>query len=428
MVAIPQTGPPLKRWQVAVAGVVMQMVLGTVYAWSVFKKPLMESHGWSNTEVGLAFTLAILFIGVSAAFGGKFVDRAGSRKVATIAAVLFSIGMLSAALADKFDSLWLLWLGYGVIGGTGNGLGYITPIAILVRWFPDRRGLITGLAVMGFGLGAALMGQTAPLMLLRLDASSTFFVFAGVFFVMLLLAAQKLNNPPAGWVAPVSTAQKATTAPAGPSCDLRTAIGSYQFYLLWLLLFINVTAGLTLISNLSPFAQKQLGISPGLAGTIILLSSLVNGFGRMGWAALSDKIGRKVTFLVILSTQVPVFLLLPHLTSFPLFTVACCYILSCFGGGFATMPAFAADTFGTRCMGEIYGKVLLAWGIAGIAGPMVMEAAQKRPCGYDGGLHVAAGLLVVGFLLALLYRRPSFSLAAAEPATSPEIAPKAADR
>jgi OFA family oxalate/formate antiporter-like MFS transporter len=397
----PDTRPP-PRWQVAAAGVAMQVVLGTVYAWSVFKKPLMATHGWSNTQATLAFTLAIIGISLGAAFGGKFVDRAGSRSVALLAAVLFSLGTALAGVADHLGSLWLLWAGYGVIGGVGNGLGYITPIAVLVRWFPDKRGLITGLAVMGFGLGAAVMGQIAPVLIPRLGVALTFYLASAVYLVVMLASAAKLNNPPDDWGTSAAAARR---APDEQDCDLRRALGMFQFYLLWALLFINVTAGLALISNLSPMAQQQLGVTAVVAGTIVLLGSLANGLGRISWAALSDVLGRKTTFVVIFATQIPLFLLLPQITHFALMAVVCCYILGCYGAGFAVMPAFAADTFGTRCMGQVYGKILLAWGAGGALGPMLMEWASSRSGSFVQALHLAAVFLGLGLVLTLFYRK-----------------------
>ncbi len=357
------------RWQIAISGVVMQMVLGTVYAWSVFKKPLMADLGWSNTEVGLAFTLVILFIGVSAAFGGRFVDQAGARKVATIAAFLFGIGTLLAGLSVVLQSKWLLWVGYGIIGGIGNGLGYITPVAVLVRWFPDKRGLITGLAVMGFGFGAAIMGQIAPLVMPILGLANTFFVFGVLFLLVLLWASRKLENPPAGYTAPAAARPAVKANPIGRALDLSAALRTAQFYILWAIMFINITAGISLISNLSPMAQTQVGLTAVTAGTLVFVTSLFNGLGRIFWAALSDRIGRRTVFIILLASQIPLLLLLPSISSAWVFAIVCCYVLSCYGGGFATMPAFAADTFGTACLGSIYGKILLSWGAAGVTMP-----------------------------------------------------------
>lgn len=407
------------RWAIAVAGVVMQLILGTVYAWSVFKKPFMAAHGWSNQQVGLAFTIVIALIGIAAAFGGKFVDKAGARKVATLAAILFGIGTMLTGLADKLGSLPLLYIGYGVIGGIGNGLGYVTPIAVLVRWFPDKRGFITGLAVMGFGFGAAIMGQIAPFMIPKtamvenvltisdpqMGLSTTFYIFGAVFLVLLLVAAQFLNNPPAGWTLP-NVQQKKAAAPAVEPVDLGGALKMKQFYLLWLILFINVTAGIALISNLSPMAQDACKITAVAAGTVIFITSLFNGLGRIFWSSISDKLGRKVVFMLILGTQVPLFFILPQISNVKLFTIVACYILACYGGGFATMPAYAADTFGTKNMGNIYGKILLAWAAAGVVGPILMEKIKASSGSFKTAVYVAAVMLVVGFVVNLLYKKP----------------------
>ena len=291
-----------------------------------------------------------------------------------------------------------------MIGGIGNGLGYITPIAILVRWFPDKRGLITGLAVMGFGFGAAIMGQAVPLIIPSIGISGTFYLFGAIFLVVLLIVAQKLSNTPPDWA--VTPSKKIAQPSVATSVDINTAIRMPQFYLLWLVLFINVTAGIALLSNLSPMAQGQVGLSAVAAGTMVFIGSISNGLGRIFWAAISDKIGRKTVFLLILATQIPVFIILPSVTSVVAFAVLACYILLCYGGGFATMPSFAADTFGSKNMGSIYGKILIAWGIAGAVGPNMMEYIKKSTDSFAVAFYIAAGMLAVGFILALLYRRP----------------------
>ncbi|OGC04296.1 oxalate:formate antiporter [candidate division WOR-1 bacterium RIFOXYA12_FULL_43_27] len=399
-------GKTTNRWGIALAGIIMQLLLGTVYGWSVFKKPLMESHGWTGVQVGLAFTIAIFCLGMAAALGGKFVDRAGARKVATTAAILFGFGTLLAGYANSIGNLWLLWLGYGVIAGIGNGLGYITPIAVLIRWFPDKRGLITGLAVMGFGFGSALIGQFVPLLLPSIGITSTFYVLGIIYLIILGLAAQFLNNPPEGWSPPVSAGAKINSSAAVNSLCLRDALGTFQFYILWLVLFINVTAGIALISNMSPMAQAQLGVTAVVAGTLVFTASIFNGLGRVFWASLSDKIGRKNVFLIMLSSQIPVFFLLPQASNIWIFGAMCCYILSCLGGGFATMPSFAVDTFGPKNCGNIYGKVLLAWSLAGVVGPLLMEYVLKVTSSFSMALIIASGLLAVGVFLVSLYKKP----------------------
>ncbi|TFG48895.1 MAG: MFS transporter [Candidatus Brocadiia bacterium] len=409
----------------------MQFMLGTVYAWSVFKKPFMASHGWSNEQVGMAFTLVITFLGLAAAFGGRFVDKAGARKVATIAAVLFGLGTILTGVADRMGSLSLLYIGYGVIGGIGNGLGYVTPVAVLVRWFPDKRGFITGLAVMGFGFGAALMGQIAPLMIPKTEVingvlsitgpgfglANTFYLFGAVYLVVLLAAAQFLNNPPPNWSVSAN-AQKKAAVPQAACVELGAAVRMPQFFILWVMFFINITAGIALISNLSPLVQDACGISALAAGTVIMISSLFNGLGRIFWSSLSDKLGRKVVFMLILGTQIPLFFILPQISNVIVFTVVACYILACYGGGFATMPAYAADTFGTKNMGSIYGKILLAWAAAGVAGPVLMEKIKSVSGSFKMAIYVAAVILAVGFVVNLLYRKPD-SAAAKESSCRP---------
>ncbi|HAM38415.1 MAG: hypothetical protein A2474_08670 [Elusimicrobia bacterium RIFOXYC2_FULL_34_12] len=395
-----------ERWRIAVAGIIIQMLLGTVYGWSVFKSPLIAKHSWSGAECSMAFTLAIFFTGVAATLGGRFVDMAGARKMATIAAILFGVGTLIAGYADYIGNKLFFWFGYGVIAGIGNGLGYITPIAILVRWFPDKRGMITGLAVMGFGFGGALMGQIAPLLILNYGVTNTLYIMGITFLVVLLIAAQKMTNPPSGWKTIIAPKSEVDTGVDSSSVDFKTARTMYQFYLLWFVLFINVTAGIALISNLSPLAQAQLGLSAVSAGTLLFVASLFNGAGRIFWASLSDRIGRKSVFLLIFGTQIPVFVLLPMITSPILFGMLCCYILLCYGGGFATMPSFAADTFGPKNIGSIYGPILLSWGIAGVVGPMLMEYIKQVSNNFNTALFIAAGMLVIGFILTLLYRKP----------------------
>ncbi|PZM78145.1 MAG: oxalate:formate antiporter [Candidatus Margulisiibacteriota bacterium] len=390
------------RWFVAIAGVVMQLMLGSVYGWSVFKKPIMELNQWTKPEVGMAFTLVIFFLGFAAAVGGKYVDKAGARKIATIGGILFAIGTLGAAYAIQTSNLILLYVFYGVIAGIGNGLGYLTPIAVLVRWFPDKKGLITGMAVMGFGLGAAAVGQIAPLLIKnpQIGVANTFYLFGIIFFVVLTIAAQFLNNPPADYsVAAASAKQSATKV---SSATLPEALKMNQFYLLWIAFCINITAGIALVSNLSPMAQSQLKITAVAAGTIVAIASLFNGFGRLFWAAISDKLGRKTAFVLIIATQIPAFLFLPQTTSFAVFVALTCYIFLCYGGGFGTMPSFAADTFGSKNIGQIYGKILFAWAVAGAAGPMLLDLLNDSKLAFTG----AAGILLIGLVLISLYKKP----------------------
>jgi OFA family oxalate/formate antiporter-like MFS transporter len=399
-----------KRWWIAAAAVVMQLCLGTVYAWSVFKKPLMTAHGWGETETQITFMICIFVIGLSAAFGGTLVDKKGPKFVATIGGILFGIGTLLAGLADQMGSIWLLYLGFGLIAGLGNGFGYVTPIATLIRWFPDKRALVTGLAVMGFGLGAFFMGKIAPAMVISMGVANTFYIWGVIFLVLVTAAAQVYKNPPAGWLPAGFSPKAAGGVSAADSFNFAEAKATSQWWMLWAMLFLNISAGLGLISQLSPMAQDLIKkVTPDLSakdlalagGTILAIASIFNGMGRLFWAWTSDAIGRKNVFMTMFITQAILYILLPQISDKIIFTVIACYLLACYGGGFATMPAFVADSFGPAYIGKVYGMMLTAWGIAGVVGPLVF--AQMKGI----ALYVAAGLLMIGFILALSYKRPA---------------------
>ncbi len=398
-----------KRWWIAVAAIIMQLCLGTVYAWSVFKKPFMTAHGWGETETQVTFMICIGMIGIAAALGGTLVDKKGPKFVATIGGILFGIGTLLAGLADQLGSIWLLYLGFGFIAGLGNGFGYITPIATLIRWFPDKRGLVTGLAVMGFGGGAFFMGKIAPPMVISMGVAQTFYIWGVIFLVLVTAAAQLFKNPPKGWL-PAGFTPKATGVSAAQSFTFDEAVKTPQWWMLWGMLFLNISAGLGLISQLSPMAQDVIKKSdPMIAaaalalagGSILAYASIFNGLGRLFWAWTSDAIGRKNVFIAMFITQAALYILLPQIDNQMIFTIVACYLLACYGGGFATMPAFAADSFGPGYIGKVYGMMLTAWAAAGIVGPLVF--AQIKGI----AVYVAAGLLIVGLLLALGFKRPA---------------------
>ena len=410
-----------KRWLIAAAAVVMQMCLGSVYAWSVYKKPLMGSYGWPETNTQATFMVLMAVLGLSAAFGGMLVDKKGPRIVATIGGILFGIGTLVAGYAAQIGNLYLLYLGFGVIAGLGNGFGYVTPIATLIRWFPDKRGLVTGLAVMGFGLGASFIGKLAPNMISAFSAAAdkpdgqgvamTFYIFGAIFFVLVTLCAQVFKNPPQGWL-PAGFTPSSKTVAAADSYSIGEAVRTPQWWMLWGMLFLNISAGLGLLSQLSPMAQGLIGKEDSsldakalaaAGGMVIFIASIFNGLGRLFWASMSDKIGRKAVFATMFITQSVLYVVLPEIANTVLFTVIACYLLACYGGGFATMPAFAADSFGPGKIGRVYGTMLTAWACAGIAGPLVfaLDALKGK------SLYVAAGMLVVGLILSALYRRPA---------------------
>jgi MFS transporter, OFA family, oxalate/formate antiporter len=403
------------RIVVAVACTVLMLNLGTVYAWSFFQKPLCETYGWSNSQVVWTFSLAISFLGLAAAAGGLLLPRIGPRPLALAGAVLLGCGYFLAALALRMHSLPLLWLGYGVTGGIGLGLGYVAPVATVSRWFPDHQGLATGTVVMGFGLGALLMSKAvAPFLLGRTagDLVSAFTVMGGLFLTLSLACAAFIRNPPDSWLPPQVAARTVPESDAAFT-SAGSCIASGSFVLMWLIFFCNITAGIALIGFQSPLFQEVCaksdpalgkGVLAAYGGTMIAASSVFNGIGRFFWGALSDRLGRRLTFSLILGSQIAAFALLMQTSQPWLFATLVCYILLCYGGGFGTMPAFVLDKFGARFMPAVYGVILTAWSAAGVAGPQLVALLKDRYAGRPWlashySFAAAIGLLGTGLLL-----------------------------
>lgn len=351
--------------------------------------------------------------------------RMGPTRLALAGGALFGAGYLLAALALGMHSLPLLYIGYGVVGGTGLGLGYVTPVATVARWFPDRKGFATGMVVMGFGFGALLMSKViAPLLLAQMggDMVKVFAVMGVLFLLVIVPAAAFVRYPPTGWVPPgyAPPRDQAGSGPDDGERGARACILSGEFALLWGIFFCNITAGIALIGFQSPLFQEICGkASPGLGkealarygATLIATSSLFNGVGRFFWGGLSDRIGRAKTFRLILGSQLLAFVLLMRTDSPWLFALLVCYVLLCYGGGFGTMPAFVLDMFGARVMPAVYGAILTAWSAAGIAGPQLVALIKDRyPAElYPGRASVysfamGCGFLLVGFALSFLTR------------------------
>lgn len=406
------------RWLVATMGTVLQVCLGSVYAWSYFQKPLVEGYGWRNTQVAWTFSLAIGCLGLAAAVGGLCLPRFGPRKLAVAGSLLFAAGHLLAALALELRSLPLLWTGYGVVGGIGLGLGYVTPVATAAKWFPDKKGLVTGMVVMGFGFGALLMSKGIVPMLESCFSGNLPRVFAGAGLmvgVLGLTAALFLRNPPN---APATSASASNARIDQSLTAVVPHLCSRQFALLWLLFFCNITAGIAIIGFQSPLMQdlcKQ--ANPGLSAaalagcgaTLIAVSSVFNGLGRLFWAGLSDRLGQLTAFRLMLGSQILAFCALALVHHPWLLGFLVCYVLLCYGGGFGVMPAFVLNTFGDRLMPALYGCVLTAWSAAGIVGPQAVARIKDR-CGSDAPLYafcLGAALLAVGFSLSLLLRQPA---------------------
>ena len=372
------------RTVIALLCTTLQLCFGTVYAWSFFQTILVRQAGWTFTQTAWAFSITIFSLGVSAAWAGQVLPRMGPRKLALIGSVMFSGGYVIAALALNLDLMPLFYVGYGVIGGAGIGLGYVTPVATVAKWFPDHKGLVTGIVVMGFGVGAFLLSKgLAPLLVVRAgDELAQVFLWLGIIFACLLIPCSLLlSDPPAPAASAPAAGPALADEPQEESLAVRSYLNSQQFVVMWVVFFFNIAAGITVISFQSELLQEVWGLSdPSLepaalaeyGATLIAISSLCNGVGRLFWGLLSDRIGRVRVFRILHASQMVVFGVLMTETNPWIFSALVCYVLLCFGGGFATMPPFVLDVFGPTKMSAIYGAVLTAWAAAGIVGPVYL--------------------------------------------------------
>jgi len=395
----------LNRWIIAAAGVLMQVALGAVYAWSVFRAPLVRQFGWSISEVTLTFTISIFVLGISAFLGGLWLNRKGPRVVAITGGILYGLGVFLASFSA--NKLWWLYLSYGLIGGIGLGLSYIVPVAVLVKWFPDRRGLITGIAVGGFGAGALITAPVATRLIQSVGVLNTFAYLGIAYLIVTVVASLFMQNPPEGWRPEGWTPTASQTSQrAGGDYTLGQALKTWQWYALWLLLFLNTFAGISIISQEAPIFQELVGVSAVVAASMVGIASIGNALGRVFWAWVSDLITRRATFFVMFVIQVLLFWLLPSLTAVSVMTIITFVVLMCYGGGFGTMPAFAADYFGSKNVGPIYGLMLTAWGCASAVGPLLIAYMRQTTGSYRGALHIIAGVMAVSAVVPILVSRP----------------------
>ena len=393
------------RWSIAIAGILLQVALGAVYAWSVFRAPLTKQFGWSVSEVTFTFTISIFVLGIAAFLGGLWLNRKGPRIVAVTGGLLYGLGVFLASFSDH--RLWWLYFSYGVIGGIGAGLSYIVPVAVLVKWFPDRRGLITGVAVGGFGAGALVTAPVATRLIQRVGVLPTFAYLGVALLIVTVVTGYFMRNPPWGWK-PEGWAPTAAQASQRSSHDytLGEALRTWQWWALWLLLFLNTSAGISVISQESPLFQQLTRVSAVAAASMVGVVSIGNALGRVFWAWASDSITRRATFVVMFLAQAVLFWILPSIRSAAVVTVVAFVILMCYGGGFGTMPAFAADYFGSKNVGPIYGLMLTAWGCASVFGPLLIAYMQQASGVYRGALHVIAVIMAVSVVLPLIVSPP----------------------
>ncbi|MFF2719373.1 OFA family MFS transporter [Streptomyces sp. NPDC058011] len=400
------------RWLVPPAALSIHLSIGQAYAWSVFKPPLEDALGLSGTQSALPFQLGIVMLGLSAAFGGTLVERRGPRWAMTVALVCFSSGFLLSALGAATGQFWLIILGYGFVGGIGLGIGYISPVSTLIKWFPDRPGMATGIAIMGFGGGALIASPWSAQMLESFGSDTSgialaFLVHGLSYAVFMLLGVLlvRVPRPPAE-----ESAAGRTTAPVGPRVSARQALRTPQFWLLWVVLCTNVTAGIGILEKAAPmisdfFADTSAPVSATAAAGFVALLSAANMAGRIGWSSTSDLIGRKNIYRVYLGAGVLMYALIALVgsSSKPLFVLCALVILSFYGGGFATIPAYLKDLFGTYQVGAIHGRLLTAWSTAGVLGPLIVNwiADRQEEAGKGGAELYSTSLLIMMALLAV---------------------------
>ena len=424
--------PGFNRWLVPPAAIAVQMCIGEIYGFSVFNVPLSRAIGVSKsipgqdwtvpTIVFWTYSLGLIILGFSAALLGKWVERNGPRKTMVASACCFCGGLVIASIGVRTHELWLLSLGYGFIGGIGLGLGYIAPVSTLVKWFPDRPGMATGMAIMGFGSGALVGGPLGVVLMDHFKSSTsvgveeTFLVMAALYFVMMNFGAAIVRVPgpdwkPDGFVPPTAPQKLVTSA----HVSVDTAWKTPQFWLLWTVLCMNVTAGIGVLAQASPMAQDMFGVSAIVAGGFVGLLSIFNMAGRFLWSSLSDLTGRKGIFCIFFLAGGALYLLIPYaqrLNNVGLFVAVACLIISMYGGGFATTPAYLRDLFGTAQVGAIHGRVITAWSMAAVLGPQLvtnLSAYQKahgvpKEQSYNTTMYFMAGILLIGLAANLLIR------------------------
>jgi OFA family oxalate/formate antiporter-like MFS transporter len=404
---------------------VLQLCLGTVYAWSYFQPLLVEQFRWTNTATSWAFSITICCLGLSAAWGGINLARIGPRKLAMAGGLLFGVGYALAAVALAVKSLMLFYLGYGVVAGAGIGLGYVTPMSTVTKWFPDKKGLLTGIVAMGFGLGAFVLSVMLAPILMHVFHRNLISVFAALGAILgsaAFGAAAMLRDPPAGYlpigyVPPASKDARAADPYAKleeqSDLPLMEYVLTGQYAIMWFIFFLNITAGISIISFLSPLYQDiwrldhptlERSVLAGYGATLIAISSLFNGFGRIVWGGVSDWLGRINTFRLLLASQLIVFGMLMTERNPWVFAILVCYVLSCFGGGFAIMPSMVIDVYGPKRMSRVYGIILTAWSAAGILGPLMVASLKDNYPDRAIIYSFLVGILVlgIGFIFSFL--------------------------
>ena len=360
----------------------------------LYRNPIIAETGWNQSSIAFAFSLAIFCLGMSAAFMGQVVDKFGPRVTGTISAILYASGNILTGVALANHSLLLLYLGYGVLGGIGLGTGYVTPVSMIIKWFPDKRGLATGLAIMGFGFASLLTSPISYFLITKYDVINTFYLLGVAYFLVMLIVSQFLKFP---YYSEQDTNDSHKQLSQG--IGAKKALKTVEFYLLWLILFINISCGLALISVVSPMAQDVAGMTADQAAIIVGLMGIFNGFGRLLWASLSDYIGRPLTCTILFVVNILMTISLIFLHAPALFTIAMAVLMTCYGAGFSLIPPYLSDIFGAKELATMHGYILTAWGMAALAGPMLLAVIYSATKSYTSTLVVF--ILLYLFALAI---------------------------
>ena len=388
------------RWFIALAAIGLHISIGSVYAWSVLTRPIMVDMGFTLSQTTWTFSLAILMLGLSAGFLGSFAEKIGPKKSGLLAMLFWVTGLFGTAYALSIHNLTLLYLFYGIIGGIGLGIGYITPVSTLVKYFPNRPGFATGLAIMGFGFASLIAGPLMQYLVAQVGLIDNFIIL-GVIYLVIMGASSLYLKAPQQKHPTRTTKDKSTMYVHNHGMLANDAMKTWQFGALWWVFFINITCGIGLLSLASPIAQEAICMTPAAAASLVGVIGIFNGGGRIAWSTISDYLGRAQTYILFFIIEIVAFYLLAQTNSALTFQILILLIITCYGGGFACMPAYLADLYGIRQLSTIHGRILTAWGLAGIVGPMLVSYFHEAGYGYTTALECFAALFVINTIIAI---------------------------
>lgn len=391
------------RWFIALAAIGLHISIGSVYAWSVLTRPIMADMGFTLSQTTWTFSLAILMLGLSAGFLGSFAEKIGPKKSGLLAMLFWVTGLLGTAYALSIHNLTLLYLFYGIIGGIGLGIGYITPVSTLVKYFPNRPGFATGLAIMGFGFASLIAGPLMQYLVAQVGLVDTFIIL-GVIYLVIMGASSLYLKAPQPKHPTRTTKDKSAMYVHTHGMLANDAMKTWQFGALWWVFFINITCGIGLLSLASPMAQETIGMTPAAAASLVGIIGIFNGGGRIAWSTISDYLGRAQTYILFFMIEIVTFYLLAQTNSALTFQILILLIITCYGGGFSCMPAYLADLYGIRQLSTIHGRILTAWGLAGIVGPMLVSYFHEAGYGYTTALECFAALFVLNTIIAIVLK------------------------